>query len=63
MEKYVIIKNLATKPGEKPLKVLLLDGHSSVLEVEGFEKVQGMCDILNTNSDSGHFYEPQKIGS
>ena len=43
------------------LPVILLDGHSEVLEFETEEEAEKTKEIFQKNSDSGHEYLVKKI--
>ena len=53
---YNIIKTMTDFQGKKTC-VLLLDGLSSVLEINSLDKALKMTKIFNQNSDSGWIYE------
>jgi len=59
---YVIIKEMKNKKTEKSLPVILLDSQAEVLEFENKEDAINLCNILNTNTDSGHIYSVKSIG-
>ena len=61
MRKFVIIKTIETE-GKPIQKVLLTDGHSQILEIEGQVKADSTRDMFQENSDSGHSYEVKEIG-
>ena len=46
-----------TDPSGKVMKVLLLDGLSSILEVKELDQALKMTEIFNQNTDSGWKYE------
>jgi len=50
------IKKIMVNSG-KPQHVILLDSTGVVFESNKFDKVTKLCEILNTNSDSGWRYE------
>jgi len=50
------IKKIMVNSG-KPQHVILLDSTGIVFETNKFEQATKMCEILNTNSDSGWRYE------
>jgi hypothetical protein len=54
METYIIVKNITTDKGSLP--VLILDGHSEILEFDNLEKAEETRQMLQENSDSGHLY-------
>lgn len=53
---YVIVKNMKNKKTGKRLPVILIDSQAEILEFESKKEAEKLCDILNTNTDSGHFY-------
>lgn len=57
---YVIIKHVKTQNG-RFLPVIMLDSHGEVLEFDSKDDAEQMCNILNTNTDSGHKYEVKKV--
>ena len=58
-KKYVIIKEMIQHG--KPLKVLMLDGMSEVLEFEDKAKAEEFAKILQINSDSEWSYKVREI--
>lgn len=54
---YNIIKTMKEPLTGKKTCVLLLDGLSCVLEINGLDKALHMAEVFNKNSDSGHSYE------
>lgn len=40
----------------RPVHVLMLDGNSEVYESNDIKEVNRMCEILNSNTDSGWIY-------
>ena len=54
---YNIMKTMEDAKTGKIMRVLLLDGLSSVLEIKELDKALNMAHIFNTNSDSGWYYE------
>ena len=59
METYIIVKNITTENSILP--VLILDGHSEVLEFDNLEKAEETRQMLQENSDSGHIYTIRTI--
>ncbi len=53
---YVIVKNMKNKKTGKRLPVILIDNQAEILEFESKKEAEKLCDILNANTDSGHFY-------
>ena len=53
---YNILKTMTDSSG-KVIKVLLLDGLSSILEVKELSQALKMIEIFNQNTDSGWRYE------
>ena len=45
------------KRKEKTVHVLILDSNSEVFETKNHKEAEKMCEIFNTNTDSGWFYE------
>ena len=43
-------------PNGRPIHVLMLDGNSEIYESNDIKEVNTMCDILNSNTDSGWPY-------
>ena len=58
---YNILKTM-TDPSGKVMKVLLLDGLSSILEVKELDQALKMTEIFNQNTDSGWRYEVRGNG-
>jgi len=56
---YVIIKFIKRKKTKLP--VIMLNTDNEVWEFNTETEAQNYCDILNLNSDSGHFYSVKKI--
>jgi hypothetical protein len=54
---YNIMKVMKDSNTDKTIKVLLLDGLSSILEIEDLDQALNMAVVLNQNSDSGWHYE------
>ena len=54
---YNIIKIMTDPKTGKTIKVLLLDGLSSILEVKELDQALKMAEIFNQNTDSGWKYE------
>jgi hypothetical protein len=54
---YNIIKIMKDFNTDNTIKVLLLDGLSTILEIKGLDEALKMALILNQNSDSGWHYE------
>jgi hypothetical protein len=50
------IKKIMNMNG-KTFHVILLNPHSEVFETDYIEEVTKLCELLNTNSDSGWRYE------
>ncbi len=51
-----LIKKTIVKEG-KESHVLMTNGHSEILEIPHENVAKKLCDIMNENSDSGHFYD------
>ena len=45
------------KRKEKTVHVLILDSNSEVFETKNQKEAEKMCQIFNSNTDSGWFYE------
>ena len=58
---YNILKTMTDSSG-KVIKVLLLDGLSSILEVKELSQALKMIEIFNQNTDSGWRYEVRRGG-
>lgn len=58
---YIVIKHMKNKKTGKMLPVILLNSLSEILEYKTLDEAQKLCDLLNTNSDSGHVYTVKKI--
>ena len=58
---YIVIKHMKNKKTGKMLPVILLNSLSEILEYKTLDDAQKLCDLLNTNSDSGHVYTVKKI--
>ena len=54
---YNIIKIMVDPLTKKKTCVLMLDGLSSILEIQELDKALKMAEIFNQNSDSGWIYE------
>ena len=52
---------MKNKKTGKTLPVILLNSLSEILEYKTLDDAQKLCDLLNTNSDSGHVYTVKKI--
>tara|TARA_R110000744_G_C19112083_1_gene534901 strand:- start:34 stop:267 length:234 start_codon:yes stop_codon:yes gene_type:complete len=59
---YNVIKKMKNTKTGKIMKVLLLDGLSSVLEIQELDKALNMAMILNHNSDNNCYYEVRGSG-
>ena len=59
METYIIVKNITTETSTLP--VLILDGHSEILEFDNLEKAEETRQMLQENSDSGYVYTIRTI--
>ena len=59
---YNIIKKMKDKSTGNTIRVLLLDGLSSVLEIKELDKALNMAMLFNQNSDSGWEYEVRAAG-
>jgi len=59
---YNVIKKMKDPNTGKIMKVLLLDGLASVLEIAELDKALNMALILNHNSDSNCSYEVRGSG-
>ena len=54
---YNIMKIMKDPHTGKTMKVLLLDGLASILEVKELSQALKMAEIFNQNTDSGWTYE------
>ena len=59
---YNVIKKMTDEKTGKVIKVLLLDGLSSVLEISELDDALNMAMILNHNSSSRCYYEVRRSG-
>ena len=57
---WVIVK-MVENSNKVKLPVILLDGHSEVLEYETQEEAEEVKKLFQKNSDSGHLYLVKKI--
>jgi len=62
MIKSYQIKKIMNKGG-KPQHVILLDPNGEVYETSCFGEATKLCELLNTNTDSGWRYEIITIGN
>jgi hypothetical protein len=62
MDMYNILKKMTDEKTGKVIKVLLLDGLSSVLEISELDDALNMAMILNHNSSSRCYYEVRGSG-
>ena len=51
------------KRKEKAVHVLILDSNSEVFETKNQKEAEKMCQIFNSNTDSGWFYEVIEVKS
>jgi len=58
---YIIIKHMKNKKTGKMLPVVLIDSQSEVLEFDYKTEAEKLCEILNSNTDSGHIYTIKKV--
>lgn len=58
---YVIVKHIKNKKTGKRLPVILIDSQAEILEFETQKEADNLCEILNTNTDSGHFYSVKEV--
>ena len=58
---YVIVKHIKNKKTGKRLPVILIDSQTEILEYETKVEADKLCDILNANTDSGHFYSVKEV--
>tara|TARA_R110002167_G_scaffold128269_4_gene310357 strand:- start:246 stop:485 length:240 start_codon:yes stop_codon:yes gene_type:complete len=54
---YNIMKKMKDPHTKQVIMVLLLDGLSSILEIDELDKALNMALVFNQNSDSGWEYE------
>ena len=57
---FVIIKHVKNKSGIK-VPVILINGHSEILEFDTLEEAESIRSLFKQNSDSGYKYEFKKI--
>jgi len=58
---YNIVKTM-TNPSGKKVCVLILDGLSSILEIEELGEALKIAEVFNQNTDSGWIYEVKTGG-
>jgi hypothetical protein len=58
---YCIIKHIENTKTGKTLPVILLNSDNEVWEFDKEKEAQKICEVFQTNSDSGHKYEVKKI--
>lgn len=51
------------KRKDKIAHVLILDSNSEVFETKNQKEAEKMCQIFNSNTDSGWFYEVMEVKS
>lgn len=66
MAKYIIVKKMITdkfSPDGEPhyVNVIMNDSQGEVEEFDNPDTVLKMVELLNANTDSGHFYYAKKI--
>jgi len=57
------IKKIMKRPDGTVAHVLMLDGNSEVYEAKSPKEADKVCDMLNTNTDSGWFYAVIEVKS
>ena len=58
---YNIVKTMTNSSGKK-VCVLILDGLSSILEIEELGEALKIAEVFNQNTDSGWIYEVKTGG-
>jgi hypothetical protein len=58
---YVIVKHVRNERTGKTLPVIMIDSQSEILEFEEKKEAEKLCDILNSNTDSGHVYTVKEV--
>jgi archaellum biogenesis ATPase FlaH len=58
---YVIVKHIKNEKTGKRLPVILIDSQSEILEFEEKKEAENLCNILNSNTDSGHVYTVKEV--
>lgn len=57
------IKKIMKRNNGKVAHILILDSNSEVFETKDYKEAEKMCNIFNTNTDSGWFYEVIEVKS
>ena len=57
------IKKIMKHPNGRVAHILMLDGNSEVYETKSSKEAKKMCDIFNSNTDSGWFYAVIEVKS
>lgn len=58
---YTIIKHVKNNRTGNHSKVRLVNSDNEIMEFETEMETEKYCEIFGINSESGHFYEIQKI--
>lgn len=58
---YVIVKHVRNERTGKTLPVIMIDSQAEILEFEEKKEAEKLCDILNSNTDSGHLYTIKEV--
>ena len=56
-----MVYQFKNKKTGKMLPVILIDSQAEILEFEKQKEADNLCEILNVNTDSGHFYSVKKV--
>jgi hypothetical protein len=62
MEKVYQIKKIMTLEGGRKQHVLMTDSQGEVFETSSWEEATRLCELMNSNTDSGWRYEIVIIG-
>lgn len=62
MEKVYQVKKIMKLEGGRKQHVLMTDSHGEVFETSSLEEVSKLCELMNSNTDSGWRYEIVIIG-
>jgi hypothetical protein len=62
MEKVYQIKKIMTLEGGRKQHVLMTDSQGEVFETSSWEESTRLCELMNSNTDSGWRYEIVIIG-
>lgn len=62
MEKVYQIKKIMTLEGGRKQHVIMTDSQGEVFESSSLDEVTKLCELMNSNTDSGWRYEIITIG-